>query len=168
MHLGPCLEESPTYHYDHPWCGTPMLVTHPINQMIISMFEIGGWIFVNETLCCCHNYLSTLCNAILVGVQHRVINIEHVMWVVAIDDEYYCVIIGWGYVVLQERDNPCIFPKFSSTFTLQEKRLCLTSSAEGLVYPFFLVCGRISVLPIWVLIEFVSKDKNIIKMSICE
>jgi hypothetical protein len=27
-----------------------MLVTHPIDQTLASMFEIGSWIFVNEAL----------------------------------------------------------------------------------------------------------------------
>jgi hypothetical protein len=31
------------------------------------------------------------------------------MWVVAIDAEYYYVLIGWGYLILEERDNPFIF-----------------------------------------------------------
>jgi hypothetical protein len=73
-----------------------------------------------------------------------------------------------GYVILEKRNNPSISPKFSSTYALQEGRFCPTSDAKSLVYPLFFVCGRINVLPIWVLIEFASKDKNIIRMSICE
>jgi hypothetical protein len=45
MYPRPCLKEFPTSHYDHPWCGTPMLVTHPIDQMLVLVFEIQGWIF---------------------------------------------------------------------------------------------------------------------------
>jgi hypothetical protein len=63
------------------------------------------------------------------------------MWVVAVDDEYYYVLIGWGYVILEERDKPFIFPKKISTFALQERRLCLAFDVESLVYPFLLYVG---------------------------
>jgi len=33
--------------------------------------------------------------------------------------------------------------------------------------PFFL-CGRIIILPIWVLTESATKDKNIVRMNLCE
>jgi hypothetical protein len=59
--------------------------------MFASMFEIRGWIFADEALHCCHDCLSTLCNAILIGILHKDINTEHVMWVVAVDDKYYYV-----------------------------------------------------------------------------
>ncbi len=50
MHPRPCLKEFPTSQYDHPWCGTPMLVTHPINETLALVFEIGGLIFANEAI----------------------------------------------------------------------------------------------------------------------
>ncbi len=88
--------------------------------------------------------------------------------VAVVNDKYYHVLTYWGHVILEEKDNPSISPKFSSTSTLQEGRLCPTSNAKSLVYLLFLVCGRTIVLPIWVLIEYVNKDKNIIRMSMCE
>jgi hypothetical protein len=39
------------------------------------------------------------------------------MQVAVANDEYYFVLTDWGHVVLEERDNPFISPKFSSTFT---------------------------------------------------
>jgi hypothetical protein len=33
------------------------------------------------------------------------------MWVPANDDKYYYVLIGWGYVILEERNNLSIYPK---------------------------------------------------------
>jgi hypothetical protein len=121
-----------------------MLVTHPIDQMPTLVFEIRSWIFVDETFRCCHDYLSTLCSAISVRIRHMDINIEHVMQVATIDDEYYYVITNWGYVVLEERDIPFIFPKISSTSALQEGKLCLAFDVKSLVYPPFFYVGRLS------------------------
>jgi hypothetical protein len=59
------------------------------------------------------------------------------MHVVVANDKYYYVLTYWGHVILEERDNPSISPKFSSTSALQEGRLCLASNAESLVYLFF-------------------------------
>jgi hypothetical protein len=91
-----------------------------------------------------------------------------VIHVAVVNDKYYHVLTYWGLVILEERDNLSISPKFSSTSTLQEGRLCLASNVESLVYLLFLVCGRTIVLSIWVLIEYANKDKNIIKTSMCE
>jgi hypothetical protein len=100
--------------------------------------------------------------------QHGDINIEHVMWVVAIDDEYYYVLIDWGYVVLNKIHDHSIFQKKSSTSILQEGRLFPTFNVESLVYLFFFVCRRTFVLSILILIESTSKDKSIVRMSLCE
>jgi hypothetical protein len=115
-----------------------MLMTHPVDQTLVLVFEIQGWIFVDETLCCCHDCLFVLHNAIPIRIRHMEINTQHVMQVAAIDDNYYYVITNWGYVVLEEKDIPFISPKISSTSALQEGRLCLAFDAKSLVYPFFL------------------------------
>jgi hypothetical protein len=39
MHSGPCLKKSPTSHYDHPWCGTPMLMMYHVGQSFVFMVE---------------------------------------------------------------------------------------------------------------------------------
>ncbi len=143
-------------------------MTHPIDQTFAPMFKTWGWIFVDETLHYCHDSLSTLHNVVSIKISHGDINTKHVMWVIATNDEYYYVFIGWGYVILEERNNAFISPKISSTFAFQEGRFCLTSDVESLVYPLSYVCGKISVLPIWVLIECAIKDKNIIGMNMCE
>jgi hypothetical protein len=67
------------------------------------------------------------------------------MQVATIDDEYYYVITNWGYAILEEKDIPFIFPKISSTSTLQEGRFCLAFDVKSLMYPPFL-CRRIIVL----------------------
>ncbi len=76
MHPKPCLKESPIGRCDHPWCGTPMLMTHLVGQTFASMVEIEGWIFVDETFFYCHDCLSALRSVILVEIQHENINIE--------------------------------------------------------------------------------------------
>ncbi|CAM6030721.1 unnamed protein product [Sphagnum balticum] len=141
MHPGPCLKESPTGRCDHPWCGTPVLVTYPVGQTLASVVETEGWISADEALRCCHDCLSALRSAVSVGIQHGDISTEHVMRVAAADDEYYYVLTDWGHAVLEERDSPSISPKFSSTSALQEGRLCPASDAESLVYLLFFVCG---------------------------
>jgi hypothetical protein len=40
------------------------------------MVETKGWISVDETFCCCHDYLFALRNVVLVEIQHGNINIE--------------------------------------------------------------------------------------------
>jgi hypothetical protein len=45
---------------------------------------------------------------------------------------------------------------------------CFASNVKSLMYPLFFVCGRISVLPIWVLTKYTNKDKSIIGTSLCE
>jgi hypothetical protein len=112
MHLRPCLKESPTCHYDHPWCGTHVLVTHPIDQTLVSMFETRGNFFANEAFRCCHDCLFVLHNVVLVMIWYMDINTKHVMWVVVDDDKYYYVMIGWGYVVLEKKITFLFFQNF--------------------------------------------------------
>ncbi len=82
------------------------------------------------------------------------------MHVVVANDKYYYVLTYWVHAILEERNNPSISPKFSSMFAFKEGRLCLASNVESLVYLF--ICGRTIVIPIWVLIEYTNKDKNIV------
>jgi len=90
------------------------------------------------------------------------------MHIVVAIDKYYYILTDWGHVILEGRDNPSIFQKISSTSTLQEGRLCHASDVESLVYLLSFVCGRTIVLQVWVLTKFASKDKNIVRMSLCE
>jgi hypothetical protein len=141
MHPGPCSKESPAGRCDHPWCGTPVLVTYPVGETLASAVEIEGWISADEALHCCHDCLSALRSTVSVGIQHGDINPEHMMRAAAADGEYYYVLTDWGHAVLEERDSPAISPKFSSTSALQEGRLCPASDAESLIYLLFFVCG---------------------------
>jgi hypothetical protein len=90
------------------------------------------------------------------------------MQVVAAINKYYYVMIDWGHVILEEKDNLSISPNFSSTSSLQEGRLCLAYDVKNLVYLLFFVCGRTIVLQIWVLTKSTNKDKIIIRMNLCE
>ncbi len=168
MHPRPCLKESPIGRCDHPWCRTPMLVTCLVGQTHASMVKTKGWIFADETFCCCHDYLFALRNVILVEIQHGNINTK--IWC-RLQQLMTNLIMFWqigGHVVLEERDNPSIFAKFSSTFTLQEGRLCPIFNAKSLMYPLFCVCGKTIVLRVCILIKSINNDKNIVKMSLCE
>ncbi|CBI32858.3 unnamed protein product, partial [Vitis vinifera] len=53
----------------------------------------------------------------------------------------YFVIIGWGHAILEERDRPAMNLHFSSTYALQEGKLCSASDAESLVYLLYFSCG---------------------------
>jgi hypothetical protein len=113
--------------------------------------------------------LFALRNVVLVEIQHGNINIE--IWCRLQQLMPNLIILFWqigGHVVLEKRDNPSIFAKFSSTFTLQEGRLCPAFNAKSLMYPLFCVCGKTIVLRVYVLIESINNDKNIVKMSLCE
>jgi hypothetical protein len=65
-----------------------------------------------------------------------------------------------------KKDNPFISPKFSSTFAFQKGKLCPTSNVESLVFLLFFACVKIITLLVWVLIEYASKDKNIVRMNL--
>jgi len=73
-----------------------------------------------------------------------------------------------GVCYIGRKKQPFYLSKKKSTFALQEGMLCFASNVKSLMYPLSFVCGRISILPIWVLTEFTNKDKNIIGTSLCE
>jgi hypothetical protein len=66
------------------------------------------------------------------------------MQVVVANDKYYYVVTNWGHVILEERNNLSISPKFSSTSVVQEGRLCLAFDVESLVYLLFLYVGGLT------------------------
>lgn len=79
--LEQCLKGSSTGCCNHPWCGTPLLVSSPVGLTLDSVVESEGCISVDEALYCCYGCLSALQSAVSVAIQHRDINSEHVMWV---------------------------------------------------------------------------------------
>jgi len=53
----------------------------------------------------------------------------------------YFVLIGWGHAILEDRDRPAMNLHFSSTYALQEGKLCSASDAESLVYMLYYSSG---------------------------
>ncbi|KAK8597269.1 hypothetical protein V6N12_065741 [Hibiscus sabdariffa] len=109
IHPGQCRRPSPSGNCDHPWCGTPILVTSPVGESVADMVSEGHF-GVDE--------------AIRSGESHP-----------------YFVLIGWGHAILEDRDRPAMNLHFSSTYALQEGKLCSASDAESLVYMLYFACG---------------------------
>jgi hypothetical protein len=65
-----------------------------------------------------------------------------------------------------KEENCFISRKTNSTFAFQKGKLYHTSNAESLVFLLFFVCVKTIVLLIWVPIEYATKDKSIIKVSL--
>jgi hypothetical protein len=53
----------------------------------------------------------------------------------------YYVLVDWGHAVLEDRDSPAFNVQFSSTYALQERKLCPASDVESLVYLLYYLCG---------------------------
>jgi hypothetical protein len=81
FYLNNTWREAPAGCCNHPWCGTPLLVSNPVGLTLDSVVEGEGWISADEALHCCYGCPSALQSAVSVGIQHRDINSEHVMWV---------------------------------------------------------------------------------------
>lgn len=141
MHPGPCSKKSPTSRCDHPWCGTPVLVTAPIGESVDLVVEREGLFPVEEALRICHDCLSALRSASSIGIQHGDITPDHVIRVTGSDGDYYYVLSDWGHGVLEERDSPALSPQFSSTAALQDGKLFPASDTESLVYLLYYICG---------------------------
>lgn len=143
MHPGPCSKKSPASRCDHPWCGTPVLVTAPIGETVDLVVEREGLFPVEEALRICHDCLSALRSASSIGIQHGDITPEHVIRVTGSDGDYYYVLSDWGHGVLEERDSPALSPQFSSTAALQDGKLFPASDTESLVYLLYYICGGV-------------------------
>ncbi|KAJ7548341.1 hypothetical protein O6H91_07G007800 [Diphasiastrum complanatum] len=141
LHPGPCTKTRPSGRCNHPWCGTPILVTSPVGEFLDVVLENDGILSPEEILQCCHDCLSALRYAGSAGIQHGDISPEHVLRVKGIGGEYFYLLGDWGRAVLEDRDSPAIAPRYSSTYALQEGKLCPASDAENLVYMLFLLCG---------------------------
>ncbi|MCO5578392.1 hypothetical protein L7F22_032233 [Adiantum nelumboides] len=141
LHPGSCTKQSPGGRCDHPWCGTPILVTLPVGESLDVVVQKYGVLSPEEALKCCHDCLSALRSAGSAGIQHGDITPEHVLRVVGGDGESYHVLVEWGHAVLEDRDSPGISLRFSSTYALQEGKLCPASDSESLVYLLYFLCG---------------------------
>lgn len=142
IHPGQCHRPSSSGNCDHPWCGTPILVTSPIGETVASMVS-GGKFGVDEAIKCCHDCLSALSTASSAGIRHGDIRPENVICVRSGVRLPYFVLIGWGHAILEDRDRPAMNLHFSSTYALQEGKLCSASDAESLVYLLYFSSGGV-------------------------
>ncbi|KAK6151392.1 hypothetical protein DH2020_014027 [Rehmannia glutinosa] len=140
VHPGRCRKTGTGGNCDHPWCGTPVLVTSPVGRNIADMARVGQF-SAEEAIKCCHDCLSALSAAASSGIRHGDIRPENVIYVKSDMRQSYYVLIGWGHAILEERDRPVLNLHFSSTSALQEGKLCSASDAESLVYMLYFCSG---------------------------
>ncbi|KAI3444248.1 hypothetical protein Pfo_000913 [Paulownia fortunei] len=140
VHPGQCQKSSSGGNCDHPWCGTPVLVTIPVGRTVADMVRAGQF-GADEAIRCCHDCLSALSASASAGIRHGDIRPENVICVKSGVRQAYYVLIGWGHAILEERDRPALNLHFSSTSALQEGKLCSASDAESLVYMLYFSSG---------------------------
>ncbi|XP_022741682.1 uncharacterized protein LOC111293173 [Durio zibethinus] len=144
LHSGPCKKESPSGRCDHPWCGTPILVTYPVGEPLSYIVARDGPLSSDDALRCCRDCLAALRSAATANVQHGDISPENIIRVFDMQgtrNKVLYIPISWGRAVLEDRDRPAINLQFSSSHALQHGKLCPASDAESLVYLLFFVCG---------------------------
>lgn len=144
LHSGPCQKESPGGRCDHPWCGTPILVTSPIGEPLSSVVANEGPFSADEATRLCRDCLAALRSAAMASVQHGDICPENIIRVVekqGVRNQAMYVPISWGRAVLEDRDSPAINLQFSSSHALQHGKLCPSSDAESIVYILYFICG---------------------------
>ncbi|KAL0428407.1 UNVERIFIED_CONTAM: hypothetical protein Slati_3015500 [Sesamum latifolium] len=140
VHPGNCRKPKKGDNCDHPWCGTPVLVTSPVGRTVADMVRAGQF-GADEAIRCCHDCLSALSATASAGIRHGDIRPENVICVKSGMGQPYYVLIGWGHAILEERDRPALNLHFSSTSALQEGKLCSASDAESLVYMLYFCSG---------------------------
>lgn len=140
IHPGQCQKPSSGGRCDHPWCGTPILATTPVGETVADLVN-EGMFGPEEAIRCCHDCLSALSSSSSGGIRHGDIRPENVVYVTSGVRQPYFVLIGWGHAVLEERDRPAMNLHFSSTYALQEGKLCAASDAESLIYMLYFCCG---------------------------
>lgn len=142
IHPGQCQRPSSGGNCDHPWCGTPILVTSPVGETVADLINEGRF-GMEEAIRCCHDCLSALSIAASAGIRHGDIKPENVICVRSSMRHPFFVLIGWGRAILEDRDRPAMNLHYSSTYALQEGKLCSASDAESLVYMLYISCGGV-------------------------
>ncbi|VFQ61561.1 unnamed protein product [Cuscuta campestris] len=137
VHSGKCRRPG---NCEYPWCGTQILITSPVGKTVADMVRDGQF-GTNEAIRCCHDCLSALSSAASAGIRHGDIRPENVIYVTSSVRSPHFVLIGWGHAIMEERDRPTMNLHFSSTYALQEGRLCSASDAESLVYMLYFSSG---------------------------
>ncbi|KAK7353751.1 hypothetical protein VNO80_19203 [Phaseolus coccineus] len=145
LHSGSCSKESPGGRCEHPWCGTPILVTSPRGEPLSSVASNEGSFSADEATRLCRDCLAALRSAAMANVQHGDICPENIIRVVEKQGvrtkASMYVPISWGRAVLEDRDSPAINLQFSSSHALQHGKLCPSSDAESIVYILYFICG---------------------------
>ncbi|XP_058088968.1 uncharacterized protein LOC131235692 isoform X1 [Magnolia sinica] len=143
LHSGPCRKQSTGGRCDHPWCGTPSLVTYPVGNPLSSIVARNGPFSCEEALRCCRDCLSALRSAASANIQHGDICPENIVRVdtSGASPRFLYMPVSWGRAVLEDRDSPAINLQFSSTHALQQGKLCPVSDAESLIYLLYFICG---------------------------
>ncbi|XP_057526746.1 uncharacterized protein LOC130805923 [Amaranthus tricolor] len=140
IHSSKSPRSSSSDDYNHPWFGTPVLVTSPVGETVTNLVRSNRF-NSEEAIKCCHDCLSALSTAVSSGIRHGDIRPENVICITSGVGHFYFVLIGWGHAVLEERDRPAMNLHFSSTYALQEGKLCSASDAESLVYMLYFCSG---------------------------
>lgn len=145
LHPGPCEKQSPKGCCDHPWCGTPVLITCPVGETLSSIVARDGPFSSEEVIRCCRDCLAALKNAKTANIQHGDICPENIIRL-AVDEQggsrtSSYILVSWGRAVLEDRDSPAISLQFSSAHALQNGKLCPSSDAESLIYLIYYICG---------------------------
>ncbi|KVH95044.1 Protein kinase-like domain-containing protein [Cynara cardunculus var. scolymus] len=141
VHPGQCRKPNSGGNCDNPWCGTPILVTTPVGKTVAEMVNLGQF-GPDEAIRCCQDCLSALSTAASAGIRHGDIRPENIICVTSgVIPQPYFVLVGWGHAILEERDRPAMNLHFSSTYALQEGKLCSASDAESLVYLLYFSSG---------------------------
>ncbi|XP_044469575.1 uncharacterized protein LOC123198850 isoform X1 [Mangifera indica] len=144
LHSGPCEKQSPGGCCDHPWCGTPILVTSPVGEPLSLVVAHNGLLSSEDAIRCCRDCLVALRSAASANVQHGDICPENIIRVVdsqGMRNLFLYIPVSWGRAVIEDRDSPAINLQFSSSHALQHGKLCPSSDAESLIYLLFFVCG---------------------------
>lgn len=145
LHPGPCEKQSPKGCCDHPWCGTPVLITCPVGETLSSIVARDGPFSSEEVIRCCRDCLAALKNAKTANIQHGDICPENIICL-AVDEQggsrtSSYILVSWGRAVLEDRDSPAISLQFSSAHALQNGKLCPSSDAESLIYLIYYISG---------------------------
>lgn len=143
LHSGSCRKQNPGGRCDHPWCGTPILVTSPVGESLSTIVARDGPFSPEEAIRCCRDCLAALRTAAMANVLHGDICPENIIRVVSMQDSRNNILyvpISWGRAVLEDRDSPAINLQFSSSHALQHGKLCPSSDAESLIYLLYFIC----------------------------
>ncbi|CAL0322876.1 unnamed protein product [Lupinus luteus] len=80
IHPGECRRPSKGGNCEHPWCGTPILMTSPVGETVAEMVQSGQF-GEGEAIRCCHDCLSVLSTVASAGIRHGDIRPENVICV---------------------------------------------------------------------------------------